>query len=240
MVELGFVWSSSAFLLGTRRQCSWTQRYGKSASSFNRRPSLRRSAVRMEVGPSDPGYISTLSKPIQAAVTLLIYAGIALATVALNILVAPKIRSIRVLRILSRALGLFFAAVGVQHFTLLQEISSMVPEKGAWGYWYLPGSAEFHTKWTGMAEVLGGLGVLLGDLPFLPLWVGPYAAAGLFLLVIVVTPSNMYMVTHGVLGPVKVWLGEDTVLRPNHHVIRMLLQAVLLSTLCSMAVGFHK
>jgi len=239
MVELGFVLSSSAFLLGTRIQRSWMQRYGKTVGPFNRRPRLRRSAVRMEVGPSDPGYISTLSEPIQAAVTLLIYAGIALGTVALNALVAPKMRSIRILRILSRGLGLVFVAAGVQHFTLLQDFASMVPEKGAWGYWYLPGSAEFHTKWTGVAEVLGGLGVLVGDLPFLPLWVGPYAAAGLFLLVVVVTPSNMYMVTHGVLGPVKAWMGEDAVLRPDQHVIRMLLQAALLSALYSMAVDFH-
>ncbi|KAJ8901497.1 hypothetical protein NDN08_007342 [Rhodosorus marinus] len=195
--------------------------------------------MRMEVGPNDPGYISTLSEPIQAAVTLLIYAGIALATVALNTLVAPKMRSIRVLRVFSRALGLLFAAAGVQHFTLLQDFASMVPEKGAWGYWYLPGSAEFHTKWTGVEEVLGGLGVLLGDLPFLPLWVGPYAAAGLFLLVVVVTPSNMYMVTHGALGPVKAWLGENAALTPDKHVIRMVLQVALLSALYSMAVDFH-
>jgi len=239
MVELGFIWSSNGILLGAQGQSSWTQRYGNRVGSFNMRPNCRRSAVRMEVGPSDPGFISTLAVPIQAAVTLLIYAGIGLGTVALNTLVVPKMRSIWVLRILSRALGLLFVAAGVQHFTLLQEFAEMVPEKGAWGYWYLPGSAEFHTKWTGVAEIFGGLGVLLGDLPFLPRWVGPYAAAGLFLLVVVVTPSNMYMVTHGVLGPGKAWLGENAAITPDKHVIRMVLQSALLSALYSMAVDFH-
>lgn len=57
------------------------------------------------------------------------------------------------------------------------------------------GSDKFHVQWTGVAEVLGGLGLCLGALPFdfVPDWLSPASAYGLFLLTAVVTPSNIYM-----------------------------------------------
>ena len=47
----------------------------------------------------------------------------------------------------------------------------------------------------GVAEVLGGLGLCLGALPFdfVPGWLSPSCAYGLFLLTAVVTPANIYM-----------------------------------------------
>lgn len=54
----------------------------------------------------------------------------------------------------------------------------------------------------GVAEILGGLGLTLGALPFdaVPSWLSPASALGLFLLTIVVTPANVYMYTHNAPG----------------------------------------
>jgi uncharacterized membrane protein len=70
--------------------------------------------------------------------------------------------------------------------------------QGAWGFWYLPGSPSFHVNWTGVAEIAGGVGTAVGalHLPFLPEWLLPASAFGLFLLTVAVSPSNMYMWTH--------------------------------------------
>ena len=57
--------------------------------------------------------------------------------------------------------GLYMHA-GVTHFTVQQEYENIYPSKGASGIWYLPGTPEFHVKWTGVAEILGGLGLLVG------------------------------------------------------------------------------
>ena len=35
--------------------------------------------------------------------------------------------------------------------------AAVYPPIGTWGLWYLPGSAEFHVKWTGVAEVTAGV-----------------------------------------------------------------------------------
>ena len=77
--------------------------------------------------------------------------------------------------------------------------------KGAWGFWHLPGSPEFHVTWTGVAEIVGGLGVASALLPgpagHVPVWVTSGSAAGLFLLTLAVTPANTYMWTHNAIGP---------------------------------------
>lgn len=54
-------------------------------------------------------------------------------------------------------------------------------------------------QWTGVAEILGGLGLCLGCLPFdaVPAWLAPASAMGLFWLTAVVTPANIYMVCVG-------------------------------------------
>jgi uncharacterized membrane protein len=46
-----------------------------------------------------------------------------------------------------------------------------------------------------VAEILGGLGLCLGALPFdfVPSWLSPASALGLFCLTIAVTPANIYM-----------------------------------------------
>lgn len=111
--------------------------------------------------------------------------------------------------------------------------------QGAWGFWYLPGTPSFHVYWTGVAEVLGGVGITLGatNLPFVPDWLLPASGFGLFLLVAAVTPSNMYMWTHNSPGPTS----EETLAKTGGviplqgHLFRAFLQVVLLSTFLAVA-----
>jgi uncharacterized membrane protein len=109
------------------------------------------------------------------------------------------------------------------------------PRRGAWGLWYLPGSAEFHVEWTGVAEILGGLGLMIGSLPFdaVPAWLAPASAYGLCLLTAVVTPANVYMFTHNAPGP----LPKDKFLPWQGHVARGFMQAVLIATLWGIATA---
>lgn len=101
-------------------------------------------------------------------------------------------------------MGLFYALAGVSHFTAKLEFENIMPAWGAWGFWYLPGSKEFHVAWSGVAEFVLGLWLGLSTLAnlfigqqLLPaLVVSPMsdAALGLLALTIGVTPANIYMV----------------------------------------------
>lgn len=67
------------------------------------------------------------------------------------------------------------------------------------GLWYLPGTAHFHVLWTGVAEVLGGAGLVLGAAGAEMSGSAQFgrlkslAAWGLFFLTVAVTPANIYM-----------------------------------------------
>lgn len=87
---------------------------------------------------------------------------------------------------------------------------------------------------TGVAEILGGAGVVLGALP--PVrdaapWLQPAAASGLFALTLAVTPANIKMFTHNAPGPGP----EGQVTPPAGHAVRGLLQIFLLTVLWGMA-----
>ena len=80
---------------------------------------------------------------------------------------------------------------------------NIMPAWGAWGFWYLPGSKEFHVVWTGIVEIIAGLWLGLATLfsflnvSSLPtIWANPIADASAVLLslTILVTPANIYMV----------------------------------------------
>jgi uncharacterized membrane protein len=86
-----------------------------------------------------------------------------------------------------------------------------------------------------VAEILGGLGLMLGSLPLdaVPSWLAPVSAYGLCLLTFVVTPANVYMCTHNAPGP----LPKDQLVPWQGHVVRGFMQAVLLSVLWGIATA---
>ena len=140
------------------------------------------------------------------------------------------------------ALGAVFSLAGVTHFTLSEEYENIVPTKGAWGVWNIPGSKRFHVAWTGVAELAGGLGLLGGGLsnifgdstlaPLTSAGLESDAAAALFLLTLAVTPANIFMYTHGAKLPM-----DSDPLPLNFHAIRWAMQVVLLGFLYQMGEG---
>ena len=158
------------------------------------------------------------------------------ATVVSCALVAPALKGATpdFLWSLSRAtwpaIGLTYVAAGYAHFAIEQGFLDMYPHEGAWGVWRLPGSARFHVAWTGVAEIAGGAGLIVGALPlgFVPAWVEPASALGLIALTAAVTPANMYMYTHNAPGPLPEDADESMqVLTPAQHLARAGLQVFL-------------
>ncbi|GMH60456.1 hypothetical protein TL16_g03055 [Triparma laevis f. inornata] len=93
-------------------------------------------------------------------------------------------------------LGLIFILAGVSHF-FVEEFKDIYPPRGAWGgLWQLPGSPEFHVNWTGVFEILGGLGFFLSISNHNPQLTSTFSAL-LLGLSIAVYPANLYMFTHG-------------------------------------------
>ena len=92
-------------------------------------------------------------------------------------------------------LGLIFILAGVSHF-FVPEFEDIYPKKGSWGIWYLPGSPKFHVYWSGVAEILGGIGLTYGILYNEQVITSTFSAL-LLGLSVAVYPANFYMYTHG-------------------------------------------
>lgn len=109
------------------------------------------------------------------------------------------------------------------------------------GLLVLPGSAEFHVAWTGVAEIAGGSGLFLGslllglagafnwELPAVLRSIPALSALGLFALTWAVTPANIYMYTHGA-QMIGLTPGDQPI-PVEFHAVRGLLQVVLLGIL---------
>ncbi|KAG2500613.1 hypothetical protein HYH03_001380 [Edaphochlamys debaryana] len=186
------------------------------------------------------GAVQRLSKPLQAAFVAAVYGALGLGTWAWCAHVGPAIAAaapgLHAFFVGTRMawLGALFTVVGVAHFTAHDVIKSMYPKQGSWGFWSLPGSASFHTNWTGVAEVLGGGALLLAWavpslLPKLPAGLLPLVNKCLFALTLAVTPANIYMCTHNAPGPSPALLPWPV------HLWRLVMQVVLLSSFWDMA-----
>jgi uncharacterized membrane protein len=130
-------------------------------------------------------------------------------------------------------LGAVYMLAGAAHFGVKESFQSIYPPQGTWGLWYLPGSPEFHVAWTGVAEFLGGLGLVGGSLLGKPSLTKASAAA-LVLLTLAITPANIYMFTH---GAIMVGAGPDAPLEVQFHAIRFGAQILLLGFLAGMAIA---
>ena len=127
-------------------------------------------------------------------------------------------------------LGIIFMVAGITHFTVKKEYENIYPFQGAWGFWYLPGSSEFHVIWTGIAELLLGAGLTVGSI--LNLISSPnsgsdliaYSSLGLLILTVLVTPANIFMWTHGARLPMS-----QPPVDVKFHYVRGALQSILLA-----------
>jgi len=135
--------------------------------------------------------------------------------------------------VLPVVLGAAITAAGVAHFAIEDTFTSFVPPRGTWGgLWNVPAPGaqqlgltyeQYHSYWTGIAEIGGGILLIMGTFDVIVPSI-QVPAALLFLLVAAVTPANTYMFTHDPdvprIPPLPYPLG---------HVARGTLQCVLLA-----------
>ena len=134
-------------------------------------------------------------------------------------------------------LGLIYILLGATHFFYKDEYVAIVPPTGTWGgLWNVPApgaqelglsEAEFHVVWSGVAEIGGGMLLILGGFGTLPIQI---PGTLMFLLTLAVSPANIYMFTHDV--PLAM---APPLEYPRDHIVRAILQIVLLSIFFNMA-----
>jgi len=138
--------------------------------------------------------------------------------------------------------GLIFAAIGAAHFAKKETFINIVPPPGTWGgLWQIPapGAAElglsyeeYHTYWSGTAEILGGLLLAASGVGLLPEPLQQFDAFLMLVLTVAATPANMYMATHD-----AQMVGTPPMVYPDAHIFRGVIQAVIFTSFWKLA--FH-
>jgi len=198
---------------------------------------------------SKPGYrgamVSALDERAQAVVVVAAWLAVCAGTFECVTVIGPALeRAAPSIMAWSKStwpiIGVTYIAAGIAHFAVHDGFVAMMPHRGAWGIWNLPGSKSFHVNWTGVAEILGGTGLMLGSLPFdiapelRPLT--PISAAALAALSMAVYPANLYMWTHNSPGPLPPNADESMLTLPwQGHLARAGLQVFLMSLLIGLA-----
>ena len=199
----------------------------------------------VDIPRPDPSIlVSAQSDDIQQAAVISIAAGIAIGTYALtsflyflqDILPWGFFEAWRDFT-LPIPFGLIFCLVGATHFTNTKEYAEIVPPIGTWGgLWQIPtpgndklglSYGDYHTLWSGVAEVGGGALLIAGGLDIIPVQIPAFL---LFWLTVAVTPANIYMFTHDAqlkMGPPFPY--------PEGHIFRGVFQIILLSLLWILA-----
>ena len=189
--------------------------------------------------PPAPSRINTLSTPAQALAVTAIASTVAL----LAAFIYDSFDLIRGTSLwnLSRPtwplLGIVYLAAGIAHFTMEEGFTNITPPNGTWGIFFTPFSPRFNVLWTGVVEVFGATWLLIGALSQLfqiplPPEMGPALSDGaltLFLITVLVTPANLYALTHGA------ELVEGMQTPPTAHAIRLAFQSLLLAMFWEMA-----
>lgn len=152
--------------------------------------------------------------------------------------------------VLPYVLSLAFISAGIAHFAIEDTFTSFVPPKGSWGgLWQVPSPGseqlgltyeQYHSFWSGIAEVLVGSWLILATATANGLLTGGVSdmvgnaaipAALMWMLTAAVTPANIYMYTHNPVVP-----RIPALPYPWGHGARGLLQCALLGVFSKLTI----
>ncbi len=137
-------------------------------------------------------------------------------------------------------IGYFFILTGIGQLYYLDSVASIVPPNGSWGgIWNVPAPGadifniphqKYHACWTGLAQIACGYSLASSSLDLLEFPSVPVASGMLGLLLVAMTPANIYMFTHDQ----KMEGFKYYIPYPNGHVIRGVIQCVIFAVFWKM------